>query len=30
VLPSLLRCEAFLDFIGIGEVCELEQRVAEV
>jgi hypothetical protein len=29
LLPSLLRFEAFLDFIGLGEVRELEQRFAQ-
>ena len=26
VLPSMLRFDAFLDFIGVGEIRELEQR----
>ena len=29
LLPSVLRIEAFLDFIGMGEVCELEQPFAQ-
>ena len=29
LLSSLLCFEAFLDFIGMGEVCELEQRFAQ-
>ncbi|HTU94727.1 MAG TPA: isocitrate lyase/PEP mutase family protein [Solirubrobacteraceae bacterium] len=29
LLPSLLGFEAFLDFIGIGEIRELEQRFAD-
>ena len=28
VLPSMLRFDAFLDFIGVGEIRELEQRFA--
>ena len=29
VLPSMLRFEEFLDFIGISEICELEQRFTD-
>ena len=28
-LPSMLGFDAFLDFIGIGEIRELEQRFAD-
>ena len=28
LLPSMLGFDAFLDFIGIGEIRELEQRFA--
>jgi 2-methylisocitrate lyase-like PEP mutase family enzyme len=29
VLPSMLRFDAFLDFIGVGEIRELERRFAD-
>jgi 2-methylisocitrate lyase-like PEP mutase family enzyme len=29
LLPSMLGFDAFLDFIGIGEIRELEQRFAD-
>ena len=28
-LPPSLRLEAFMEFIGLGDVCELEQRFAQ-